>query len=139
MKTAISSKEINMQTGESKSPARRRRSVWQRGQRGQSLVEFALSLSVLVLVFSGAIDLGRAFFIRINMDSMVGEGLHWAAAYPGCLPWGVVRNELLSPTVPKYCRGTNSVKGRMDQENNLLGTATWVSTTIDYVPQQAAR
>src|SRR4051812_9056031 len=105
----MNSKEIEMQTGESQSPARGKRSVWQRGQRGQSLVEFALSISVLVLVFSGAVDLGRAFFIRINMDSMVGEGLHWAAAYPGCLRYGVVKNELLSPGVPKYCRGTNSV------------------------------
>src|SRR4051794_6141639 len=91
-------------------------SKWQRvnRKRGQSLVEFALSLTVIILIFSGAIDLGRAFFTRIMLDSVVSEGAHWAAAYPGCLQYGTDWNAYDAPNVPDPCKGTHAMRGRMD-------------------------
>src|SRR4051812_27011052 len=77
-------------------------------ERGQSLVEFALSAAVLLLVFSGTVDLGRAFFTRIMLDSIVSEGTHWIVAYPGCLKYGVAQNSTVSSNVLINCAGTNS-------------------------------
>lgn len=40
-----------------------------RGSRAQSLVEFALIVPVLVLLFLGAVDLTRAFYYYIALDN----------------------------------------------------------------------
>src|SRR5260221_5274407 len=84
-----------------------------RHQRGQSLVEFAWTLPVLLLIVSGAVDLGRAYFTTVLIDSVVSEGLHYAAAYGGCLQYGVASDETSNSTVPIYCQGGNSIYGRM--------------------------
>jgi Flp pilus assembly protein TadG len=86
-----------------------------RKTRGQSLIEFAMSATVLILLLSGIIDLGRAFFTVITLHSVISEGAHWAAAYPGCVPTA-------SDTTPTdlKCQGTNSVVGRMLSETTNL-------------------
>src|SRR5262245_32908039 len=83
--------------------------TWRNLQRGQSLMEFALSVTVLVLVFCGAVDLGRAFYTRLMLVSAIGEGAHWSAAYPGCLTYGVAQNDTGSSNVDPKCQGTNSL------------------------------
>ena len=52
--------------------------------RGQSLVEFALVLPVLLLLLAGAIDLGRAYFSAITLENAVKEGAFWGARDPEC-------------------------------------------------------
>ena len=49
------------------------------GQRGQSLVEFALSSVVLLLLVGGLVDIGRAIFITEIMSSAAREGARHAA------------------------------------------------------------
>ncbi len=44
------------------------------GQRGQSLVEFALSSVVLLLLVGGLVDIGRAIFITEGLSSAAREG-----------------------------------------------------------------
>jgi hypothetical protein len=58
-----------------------------RGQnrsRGQSLVEFALVVPILLLVFAGAADLGRAFYAYVAIENGVKEGAFYGARAPLC-------------------------------------------------------
>src|SRR5579871_4363515 len=89
-------------------------------QKGQSLVEFAMSISFLLLVFSGAIDLGRAYFSWIQVQSAVSEGAHWAAAYPACIPnYTDSQSGGAGPYLPR-CQGSNSIFERILNEDKLL-------------------
>ena len=51
-----------------------RRRIGERAERsGQSLVEFALVVPLLLLIFSGAADLGRAFYNQVALEKAVKE------------------------------------------------------------------
>ena len=50
--------------------------------RGQSLIEFALLLPVLLLLVAGAIDLGRAFYSQITITNAAREGALEASVSP---------------------------------------------------------
>jgi len=52
------------------------------GERGQSLVEFALMLPILLLLLLGAIDLGRAFHSSISITNAAREGAFYGASKP---------------------------------------------------------
>lgn len=49
-----------------------------RANRGQSTVEFGLSAVVLLLILLGLIDLGRAFYFAVGMQSAAREGARQA-------------------------------------------------------------
>lgn len=49
------------------------------GQRGQSLVEFALSSVVLLLLVGGLVDIGRAIYITEGLSSAAREGARHGA------------------------------------------------------------
>ena len=53
-------------------------------ERGQSLVEMALGLIIVVTLFSGLVDLGRAYFALIAMEDAAGEAVMFLSAMPGC-------------------------------------------------------
>lgn len=55
-----------------------------RGQRSQSLVEFALSLVFLVLLISGLLDLGRLYFVYTALEDAAGEGALYLSINPLC-------------------------------------------------------
>jgi Flp pilus assembly protein TadG len=48
-------------------------------QRGQSLVEFAISSIVLLLLMMGLLDLSRAFYYAVNLQSAAREGARHGA------------------------------------------------------------
>jgi Flp pilus assembly protein TadG len=50
--------------------------------RGQSLVEFALALPLLVLLVAIAADVGRAFTAYIELGNMAREGARYGAISP---------------------------------------------------------
>ena len=50
-----------------------------RGQRGQSLVEFAISSIVLLLLMMGLLDLSRAFYFAVNLQGAAREGARHGA------------------------------------------------------------
>jgi len=56
-----------------------RTSVRGRLQRGQSLVEFAVSSIVLLLLAMGLLDLSRAFYYAVNLEGAAREGARHAA------------------------------------------------------------
>ncbi|GIW04751.1 MAG: hypothetical protein KatS3mg059_1371 [Thermomicrobiales bacterium] len=71
----------------------RRQSIWHRGarsrtgegggQHGQSLVELAFAVPLLMLILLGTIDLGRMYFDYIQLRSAVIDGALYAARNPG--------------------------------------------------------
>ena len=50
-------------------------------QRGQSLVEFAISSTVLLLLAMGLIDLSRAFYFSVSLEGAAREGARHGAWY----------------------------------------------------------
>jgi Flp pilus assembly protein TadG len=58
------------------------RKWWRRSEQGQSLVEFAAGVVVLVIIVSGVLDLGRAFFTFVAIENGAGEGAIYASYHP---------------------------------------------------------
>lgn len=50
--------------------------------RGQSLVELAFMFPVLLLILSGAIDLGRAYYAYVTLTNAAREGARYGASNP---------------------------------------------------------
>lgn len=53
-----------------------------RRQKGQSLVEAALILPILLLLLVGVVDLGRAMSTKIALTNASREGARYASRYP---------------------------------------------------------
>jgi Flp pilus assembly protein TadG len=51
-------------------------------QQGQSLVEFALSLAVLLVILLGVFDVGRAFNAYMVVTNAAREGAYYGAMHP---------------------------------------------------------
>ncbi len=49
------------------------------GQAGQSLVEFALIVPILLMIFLGVLDLGRSFYTYISLTNAAREAARFAA------------------------------------------------------------
>lgn len=52
-------------------------------ERGQSMVELALAITVLMILLAGTVDLGHAFFVWLAMRDAAQEG----ASYGSIRPW----------------------------------------------------
>lgn len=78
-----------------------------RRKHGQSLVEFALLLPILVLLVGGLFDVGRAFFIQIAVENAAGEGALYGINHPECL---------MHDHSPTTCQDAESVIGRIREE-----------------------
>jgi hypothetical protein len=53
-----------------------------RPSRGQSVVELALMLPIMVIVIAGIVDLGRIYYAYITVVNVAREGARFAAAHP---------------------------------------------------------
>jgi TadE-like protein len=56
-----------------------RRGIYCEGQRGQSLVEFAISSILLALLMMGLLDLSRAYYFAVNIQGAAREGARHGA------------------------------------------------------------
>ncbi len=54
-----------------------------RTERGQSVVEFAIVLPVLLFIALGAVDVGRVFFDYIGLRAAAMDGALYGARFPG--------------------------------------------------------
>jgi Flp pilus assembly protein TadG len=54
----------------------------QRGERGQSLVELAISLTFIILLLAGAVDFGNAFFSYVALRDAAQEGALYGSMNP---------------------------------------------------------
>ena len=55
-----------------------------RAERGQSMVEMALMMTMLLVILSAVLDLGRGFFSFIAIQNAAAEGALYAAINPRC-------------------------------------------------------
>jgi hypothetical protein len=101
-----------------KVPRRRRRS-----ESGQSLVEFAASLVALMLVLSGILDIGRAFFAFVAIENGAGEGAIFAAYHP---TW--VTEEDVPPGEPEP--QFQNIEYRASHESPA-GVVDWARATVE--------
>ncbi len=58
---------------------------WRR-DRGQSIVELAIVLPLLLLILLGCLDLGRAFAVRMALANGAREGARYASKFPDADP-----------------------------------------------------
>ncbi len=54
-------------------------------ERGQSIVEFAIVLPLLVLLLMGVADVGRAYYILVSLNDAASEGATYASINPSDL------------------------------------------------------
>ncbi|HVB77667.1 MAG TPA: TadE family protein [Candidatus Nitrosotalea sp.] len=54
-----------------------------RRQRGQSLVEFAITAPILLLLLAGAIDFGNGYTVRLQVANAARVGARWASLHSG--------------------------------------------------------
>ena len=66
------------------------------GQRGQSLVEFAVSMVILLILMTGVVDFGWAFFTLVSLNEAAQEGAAYAAICPA--QTGDIRTRVLQST-----------------------------------------
>jgi hypothetical protein len=52
------------------------------GERGQSLVELAISLTLMLTLLAGIVDLGRAIFTLFALQDAAEEGIIYGVAFP---------------------------------------------------------
>ena len=98
----------------------------QGGESGQSLVEFALSLTVLILIVSGLLDLGRLYYIYVALEDGVGEAALYLSINPACYePPGAEH-----PEVPSACADPNNARWRAIHSGG--GMLDWAD--VEYVP-----
>jgi hypothetical protein len=93
------------------------------GERGQSLVEFALMMPVLLLMLMGTLDVGRMYFSFIAIQNAAGEGALYAAINPRCIHAG---------DGPE-CADPNNAEYRAQHESPA-GGVDWTRVTISVEP-----
>lgn len=62
---------------------RKRKNISNKGKRGQSLVELAISLPVMVLILLGTVDFGMAIFTYSILRDAAQEGALYGSFNPG--------------------------------------------------------
>src|ERR671922_131080 len=68
-----------------------------RDQQGQSLLEMALILPTLLLIFAGLVDVGRAYQAYISITGAAREGARYAELYPN--DTNGIKNKVLSTAI----------------------------------------
>ena len=93
-------------------------------ERGQSLVELAISLTVLMWIAVGVLDLGRLYMTYVAIQNAAGEGALYAAIHPSwvdtCNPVVIGCND---PNV-------DNIIARARNESPGLGLVNWSEATI---------
>lgn len=101
----------------------------QRGkrERGQSLVEFALSISLLMWILSGVLDIGRMYMTYLALQSAAGEGAMFACIHPTWVD--------SCPVAAIGCRNPayDSIIARTRNEAPLGGLVDWTTADISVI------
>jgi Flp pilus assembly protein TadG len=53
-------------------------------QKGQSLVEMSVGLVILIIILSGLLDIGRAYYVYVGLEDGAGEAALYLSINPGC-------------------------------------------------------
>lgn len=55
---------------------------YKKAEKGQSLVELAIGITILIWLLSGIVDVGRAIFTQFALQDAAEEGLVYGIGYP---------------------------------------------------------
>jgi Flp pilus assembly protein TadG len=107
----------------------------QRKTSGQSIVEFAIIIPVLLLLVMGAIDFGRAFSMKIALTNAAREGAYYLSYHPtdkdDC-SLGCYHGTFLAASNEAYSAGVTIAPANM----NVSGCCTSGSMVTVTVSQQ---
>ena len=95
-------------------------STHHRSEAGQSLVEFAAGVMVLIILVSGVLDIGRAFMTFVAIENGAGEGALYASAHP---KW-VTEDDQADPDNITYRAAHESPTGLVDWSLASVGVIT---------------
>ena len=70
-------------------------------ENGQSLIELAIAMPILLLLLCGLLDLGRAYFIHVALEDGAGEAALYLAINPGC-PTAAAGPQCADPNNAEY-------------------------------------
>jgi len=87
--------------------------------RGQSVVEFALVLPLMLFIFAGAADLGRLFFNYVAVENAVKEGALYGSRYPLC------------DNASSLCPSPNNVQWRVENEARTASNTALVTPSSE--------
>ena len=111
-----------------------------RSDRGAVLVEFALVLPLLALLFVGMVDYGGAVNIATKLNSAARSGAQYGINHPAdtCGVYTAVQNATLNPTgnitikMVKTTVGAKSTSAALTTVPTTGGTCSATSTTSSY-------
>ncbi len=126
-------------------PVRRRTS---RGEAGQSMVELALMMPLILLLILGTADIGMGFKTYIGLTNAAREGVRWISAHPQDVAGGLQRAAdeaakvglsqgsggtggitiTLSPAQSSYAAGNKVTMTLSGQYALLFGAVTHIPT-----------
>lgn len=95
-------------------------------QKGQSLVEFALILPVLVIILGGVLDLGRVYFAYVAVTDAAAEGATYAAIHPGDTDEICARAQAASSGVVEI------EEGMVEVDYSALTSGSPITVTVNY-------
>ncbi len=72
--------------------------LWKR-ERGQSLVELAIMLPILLIILLGVVDFGRVFYAYVTITNASREGARYGSLHSGA-PIGDIRNQVRQEAQP---------------------------------------
>ena len=99
--------------------------------RGQSLVEVALVLPVLLMLLLGLVDFGRVYYVTVSLYDAAEEGAVYAAAYPDDLSGIQLRAQ--EATSNLITLAVDNVAGPVfETDPPQAGTAVTVTVTYDF-------
>lgn len=108
-------------------------------EKGQSLVEMAISMVFLLMIMSGLFDLGRMYYIFVALEDAAGEAALFLAMNPTCEN-SASATECADPNNAVW-RATNSSTGQLDWNLATVDTTVYgasagepviVSITFNY-------
>ena len=104
--------------------------------RGQSLIEFALSLPLLLSLVLGTIDLGLGFKTYIGLTNAAREGVRWVSLHPtdpaGAVARVAAEADRVSLEVGDYGAGGYPVALSPDKASYVAGDKVTVTISYEY-------
>lgn len=107
-----------------------RKQIFNKLQKGQSLVEFSLGMIVILIVLSGLLDLGRVYFTIVALEDGVGEAALYLSINPTCMyEGGDYKVDATHPAVAE-CADPNNAEFRA--QNAGAQEVDWSQATLTF-------
>ena len=105
-------------------------------ERGQSLVEFALTLPLLLALVLGVVDLGMGFKTYIGLTNAAREGVRWVSLHPtdpaGAEARVVTEADRVNLEMGEFGAGGYTVALSPNKASYVAGDKVTVTISYDY-------